>query len=66
MKKIDDHKIEHQPQNKYLLETIIPIESKQKSIIQSISQQIQILNNKIEKNKLKKLKDLKKVYLIGG
>jgi len=41
MIKIDDHKIEHQPQNKYLLETIIPIKSKQKSIIQSISQQIQ-------------------------
>jgi hypothetical protein len=40
MIKIDAHKIQHQPKNKHLFEAIIPIESKQKSIIQSISQLI--------------------------
>jgi hypothetical protein len=39
--KIDAHKIEHQPKNKHLLMTIIPIERKQKSIKQFISQSIQ-------------------------
>jgi hypothetical protein len=41
MIKIDTHKIERQPKNKYLFETIIPIESKQKSFMQSISQSTQ-------------------------
>jgi len=34
-------KIEHQPKNRYLFETIILIESKQKSIMKFISQSIQ-------------------------
>jgi len=29
MIKIDTHKIEHQPKNRHLFETILPIESKQ-------------------------------------
>ena len=41
MIKIDAHKIEYQPKNKNLFDTIISIESKQKSIMQSISQSIQ-------------------------
>jgi len=41
MIKIDVHKIEYQFKNKHLFETIIPIESKQKSIMQSIFQPIQ-------------------------
>jgi hypothetical protein len=39
MIKIYANKIEHQPQNRYLFETIIPI--KKKSIIQLISQPMQ-------------------------
>jgi hypothetical protein len=41
MIKIDAHKIEHQLKNTILFETIISIESKQKSIMLSISQPIQ-------------------------
>jgi len=41
MIKIDTNKIRHQPQNRHLFETIIPIKNKQKSIIQLISQPIQ-------------------------
>jgi hypothetical protein len=37
MIKINTHKIKYQPKNRYLIEKIIPIESKQKFIIQSIS-----------------------------
>jgi hypothetical protein len=37
IRKIDAHKIKHKLKNRYLIEKIIPIESKQKSIIQSIS-----------------------------
>ena len=40
MIKINAHKIEHKLKNRHLFEAIIPIESKQKSIIQSISQLI--------------------------
>jgi len=40
MIKINAHKIEYQLKNRHLFETIILIESKQKSIIQSISQSI--------------------------
>jgi len=41
MIKIDAHKIKYQPKNIHLIETIIPKESKKKSIIKSISQPIQ-------------------------
>jgi hypothetical protein len=45
MIKIDANKIEHQPKNKHLFETIIPRKQKKKkkkiSIMQSISQPIQ-------------------------
>jgi hypothetical protein len=42
MIKIDANKIEHQPKNKHLFETIIPRKKKKKfSIMQSISQPIQ-------------------------
>jgi hypothetical protein len=40
MIKIDANKIEHQPKNKHLFETIIPRKQKKK-IMQSISQPIQ-------------------------
>ena len=40
--KTDVHKIEHQSKNKHLFKTIIPIEKKQKSIMQFISQSINI------------------------
>jgi len=40
MIKMNAHKIEHKLKNIHLFEAIIPIESKQKSIIQSISQLI--------------------------
>jgi hypothetical protein len=41
MIKVDAYKIEHQLKNTILFETIISIESKQKSIMHSISQPIQ-------------------------
>jgi hypothetical protein len=40
MIKINAYKIEHQPKNRHLFETIIPI-AKQKSTMQSISQSTQ-------------------------
>jgi hypothetical protein len=43
----------------------LSLESKQKSIIQFISQSIQILNDKIKRNKLKTIKRQKKAYHIS-
>jgi hypothetical protein len=68
MIKIDAHKIEHQPKNKYLFETIIS--RKQTKISNTIYFSTNpILNDEIKKNKLKTIKRPKTniyIYPISG